>query len=303
MQHRYFSILLFSILSFISCLLSFSSEAFSQELTDQEAPAILLTDPLNVEAHEPKLPLWEAGIFSTGLTHPAYPGADDQVMRVLALPFAIYRGKYLRIDRGTVGVRAIKTPRTEVDVGFSASLGSRSADVDARRDMDDLGTLIGFGQRLKINLGDVSTGKVDSKIQIGVRGVLDLDDHFSYRGLAFEPQWINAIHLLSGWDTTTNFSAILGDQQLVDTYYRVKPDEATATRPAYAAKSGLISLRVGVLATRLLTHDVRFFSYVQFDTVAGAANHSSPLVRRDSGWSAVVGFAWTLSRSERAASD
>ena len=44
---------------------------------------------------------------------------------MFGLPFVIYRGEYLRIDRGTVGVRAIKTPRTEVDVGFAASLGSR----------------------------------------------------------------------------------------------------------------------------------------------------------------------------------
>ena len=56
-----------------------------------------------------QLPLWEVGVFGTGLMQQAYPGSSQQVNRALVLPFFIYRGQYLRADRGSVGVRAIKT--------------------------------------------------------------------------------------------------------------------------------------------------------------------------------------------------
>lgn len=256
-----------------------------------------------VEPLAPRLPLWEAGVIGGGITQPAYPGADERASLLLGLPFVVYRGEYLRIDRSTVGVRAIKTERTEVDVGLAASLGSRAADSEARHGMDDLGTLLEFGPRLNISLGDVSAGRSDSRIQLPVRGVFDADDHFSYRGIAFEPQWVKDIRLPNDWLVSSNLGAVFGDQKLTDTFYRVAPAEATPTRPSYAARSGLIALRASLFASRLFTPDMRFFSYLRLDSVQGAANQGSPLVRRDYGWSAGIGLAWTLSHSERSARD
>lgn len=256
-----------------------------------------------IEAATTNLPLWEAGVFAAGLTQPAYPGADERANLVLGLPFLIYRGEYFRVDRGTVGVRAIKTARTEVDVGFSASLGSRSADIEARRGMDDLGFLLEFGPRLKINLGDVPDGSSESRIQLPVRGVFDANDHLNYRGVAFEPQWVSDVRIAQGWLVSSNFGAVFGNKELADTFYRVAPSEATPTRAVYEARGGLIALRASFFLSRLLTPEVRFFSYLRFDSLEGAANHSSPLLRRDSGWSLGLGLAWTLARSERSATD
>jgi len=277
--------------------------ALAQEVSEQNTPESNRVELVVVEPVAPRLPLWEAGVFGAGISQPAYPGAEERANLLLGLPLFIYRGEYLRIDRGTVGVRAIKTPRTEVDVGFAASLGSRAADSEARRGMDDLGTLLEFGPRLKINLGDVSEGRSDSRIQLALRSVFDADDHFSYRGIAFEPQWVRDMHLPNGWLVSTNLGAVFGDQKLADTFYRVAPSEATPNRPRYDARSGLIALRASLFASRLFTPDVRVFSYLRLDSVEGAANQNSPLVRRDSGWSVGLGFAWTLSHSERSAKD
>ena len=279
-------------------LICLSLGAMAQEVPGQGLPEVRGAEPV-----APRLPLWEAGVFGAGLSQPAYPGAEDRASMLLGLPFVIYRGEYLRIDRGTVGVRAIKTPQMEVDIGFAASLGSRAADSEARHGMDDLGTLLEFGPRLKINLGDVSQGKSDSRIQLALRSVFDADDHLSYRGIAFEPQWVKDVSLLNGWLVSTNLGAVFGDQKLVDTFYRVTPDEATQNRPAYVARSGLIALRASLFASRLLTSDLRFFSYLRLDSLQGAANQGSPLVRRDSGWSVGLGFAWTMAHSERSAKD
>lgn len=253
--------------------------------------------------NKPGFPLWEAGVLGMGLSHPAYPGADDQTRLLLGLPYVIYRGDYLRVERENVGVRAIKTPRTELDIGFAAAPGSQASDIEARRGMDDLGILLEFGPRLKINLGVETAGGRSSRIQLAARGVFDANDHLSYHGIAFEPQWVKDIFLFGQWMTSISLGAVYGDQKLVDTFYRVTAAEATPSRSAYEARAGLILLRAGVFASRLLDPDVRFFSYLRLDSVEGAANHNSPLVKRDFGWSAGLGFAWTLARSERFAKD
>jgi MipA family protein len=200
---------------------------------------------------------------------------------IYGLPYVIYRGEYLRVDRGTVGVRAIKTERTELDVGFDASLGSRAEEVEARRGMDDLGILLEFGPRLKITLGDVSKGRTDSRIQLPLRGVFDASDHFGFRGIAFEPQWVFDKRLAHGWQTSLNLGAVFGDQKLVDTFY----------------------LRAGMFVSHAVSHDVRFFGVIRLDSVNGSANYNSPLIRRDHGWFVGIGLAWALARSEARASD
>jgi MipA family protein len=250
-----------------------------------------------------RLPLWEAGVFGFAASQAAYPGSDERVNLIYGLPYVIYRGEYLRVDRGTVGVRAIKTERTELDVGFDASLGSRAEEVEARRGMDDLGILLEFGPRLKITLGDVSKGRTDSRIQLPLRGVFDASDHFGFRGIAFEPQWVFDKRLAHGWQTSLNLGAVFGDQKLVDTFYRVLPAEATALRPSYDAKPGLIALRAGMFVSHAVSHDVRFFGVIRLDSVNGSANYNSPLIRRDHGWFVGIGLAWALARSEARASD
>ena len=251
----------------------------------------------------PGLPLWEVGLFGAGYTQPAYPGAADRTGQALILPYVIYRGKYLRADRGVVGFRALKTPRTEMDIGFAASLGSRSADIPARKGMADLGTMIEFGPRLKIKLGDVSARGSETRLQFPLRKVIDVSNGFRSRGITFEPQWVNDKRLSSRWSISTTLGALIGDYQLADTFYGIDPGEATPNRPGYTAKAGLIALRAGLFASQSLNSDVRAFYFMRIDSLAGAANRDSPLVRRENGWSAGIGLAWGLARSEKNAID
>lgn len=248
-------------------------------------------------------PLWEAGLFGIGITQPAYPGADQHVRRALPLPYLIYRGRYLRAERGSVGVRAVKTARTEVDIGFAASLGSRSSGIEARQGMENLGTMIEFGPRLKINLGDTSTGRSNSRLQLSLREVIDVSHGFVSRGIAFEPEWVSDTRIGKRWFMSTSLGAMFGDSKLTGTLYGVAPGEATPTRPAYTASSGLIALRAGLMMAHALTPDVRMFYFVRLESLAGAANLNSPLVRRDAGWAAGIGLSWRLAQSELNAGD
>lgn len=248
------------------------------------------------------LPLWEIGAAGFGVSQQAYPGASEQVRRGLALPFLIYRGEYLRADRDTLGLRAINQPRYEVDIGFAGAFGSRADDSEARRGMPELGTLVEFGPRLKWHLGPVN-GDGRLRAEFALRGVFDLDDKFRNKGVSFEPRLVWEQRGGGNWRYGASAGALFGNRKLADTFYGVAPADALPGRPAYIAESGLIALRFGASASREITPDLRLFLFGRLDSVAGAANRDSPLVRKTTGASVGAGLIYTFARSSRRASD
>ena len=247
-------------------------------------------------------PLWELGGVVLGVSQNAYPGSDQQVNRALALPYFIYRGDVLRADRETVGIRALKTETFDLDVGFAGAFGSGSQTIDARQGMRKLGTLVEMGPRLKWDLGAGPAGGRLSA-EFPARAVLDLSDKAAHRGWSFEPKLTYSRRSDSGWRYSASISAIVADTRLAQTFYEVRSSEATTLRPAYTAQSGLVSWRLGTAFSRSLARDWNLFGFARLETVAGAANESSPLVRRSSGASVGMGIAYTWMRSERAALD
>ena len=259
----------------------------------------------NVDTPAASLPLWELGAFAFGVSQQAYPGSDNQLTRGLVLPYGQYRGRFLRADRETAGLRALKTPLYEVDVGIAASFGGSSSEIGARRGMPELGTLVEFGPRLKINLGSWGEGRNAGRwqLELPLRGVFDLTDGAAYRGTSFEPEINFQRRSLAGWGYGVSLGAIVGDRRLNSTFYGVAPVYALADRPAYAAQSGLIAWRLSVSVSRALTPDWRVVGFARVASVAGAANEASPLVRRTTGTTAGLGFSYTWLRSEARANE
>ncbi|MEG2030293.1 MAG: MipA/OmpV family protein [Janthinobacterium sp.] len=252
-------------------------------------------------AAEAALPLWEAGVFGGTATTPAYPGAGERSTRTLALPYLIYRGKVLRADRSGVGARLLDTERLDLDVGFALSLPARSSDVQARRGMPDLGTLVEFGPRLKIKLAE-PTQRSRLGLELPLRAVIEARGGLRRQGATFEPRLVYALqgdH--EAWHVDASLGAVLGNAAINDYLYGVSPAFATAQRPAYAAKSGLVLTRLGLGGSYRLHRDWRAFAFARYDTYTGAANRGSPLLRQHSGTSAGIGLLWTWQRSSRPA--
>ena len=203
-------------------------------------------------------------------------------------------------EQGSVGVRAVQTPSTELDIGFSGSFGSAAADNDARRGLPNIGTLVEFGPRLRWKLGAAPWGGGLSAA-LPARGVFDINHRFRFRGVAAEPVLAWGDRSSSGWGFGACIGLLLGDRRLADTFYGVATAYATATRAAYEAKAGLIAIRLAVNRSKRLSTDWRLFGYARVDSVAGAANRRSPLVDRPTGASAGIGLAWTWLRSEDSA--
>ncbi len=242
------------------------------------------------------LPLWEIGAGVLAASQQAYPGAAQRVGRGLVFPYLIYRGKIFRSDSEGLGLVAYKTPQIELDVGFAGAFGSNSNDVEARRGMPDLGTLVEFGPRLKWNLG---AGPANGRLRadFAVRGVFDLSDGFSNKGISFEPKLV--YERASGpWRYNTSAGLIMGNQKLADTFYGVAPIYATATRPAYSAETGLVAVRLAANISRQLSPHVRLFGFAQLDSLAGAANNASPLVQKRTGSTLGMGLIYTFAKSD-----
>jgi outer membrane protein len=247
-------------------------------------------------------PLWELGAVGIGVSQQAYPGASAQVTRGLALPYFVYRGEVLRADRDTAGLRAIKTERMELDIGVAGSFGARADEVDERQGMPRLGTLIEFGPRVKWKLSEDQAGG-GWRAELPLRGVFDLSDSAAYRGVAFEPKLVYQRRASAGWFYSTSVGAIVADKRLAKTFYGVAPQYALASRPSYEAQSGLVAWRLNASVFHQLSRDWRVFGFGRIDSVAGAANDNSPLVKKTNGASLGLGLTYTWLRSERSAVD
>ncbi|UUZ50426.1 MipA/OmpV family protein [Massilia sp. B-10] len=64
---------------------------------------------------------------------------------------------------------------------------------------------------------------------------------------------------------------VFGNRKINQYFYEVQPQYATAERPAFDAGAlGLMLVRTGASASRLVTPDLRLFGFVRYETYATA---------------------------------
>jgi outer membrane scaffolding protein for murein synthesis (MipA/OmpV family) len=250
-----------------------------------------------VEPSEAGLPLWEAGVGAAVFSTPAYPAAEQHTTRTVALPFLLYRGKVLRADQQGVGARLVNTDRVEFDVGFAAALPSHSDDVNARRGMPDLGTLVEFGPRVKVHIADFGA-QGGLRFELPLRTVIEARGGLRRQGWTGEPRLVwQKVGFERTWTVEAQLGALFGDRRIQRYFYDVAPQYATVDRPEYHADAGLLLVRTGLFGTYKLNPDWRVFGFVRLESYAGAANRDSPLFKKNAGAAAGIGLAWTFARS------
>jgi MipA family protein len=241
------------------------------------------------------LPLWEIGAIAIAAYQPAYPGSDQDLARVRVLPFGIYRGSLIRADGNGIGVRAFRTPRFEWDISGSGSFGSSANKVRARAGMPSIGTLVEIGPALKINLGDLLDAKRDTRLtqlEIPIRAVFDISDSFAHRGWTFEPRLSHTAWTGQTFALVVSASTLFADRSLNHLYYGVDAPYATADRPAYDASAGLVATRLNASLRHRINSTLRLQYFAQLETVRGAANEASPLVRSKQDAGIGVSLIW-----------
>ena len=284
-------------LTLSACL---APSAHAQETAGDTAGATGPTRP-----KEP-LPLWEIGVVAIAAYQPAYPGSDQDLARARILPFGVYRGALLHADGSGIGLHAFRSPRYEWDVSGSGSFGSSANRVRVRHGMPSIGTLVEIGPALKINLGDlVERGRESrlTQLEFPVRAVFDVNDGFARRGWTLEPRLVHTAWTGESFALVVAASTLFADRSLNHLYYGVDAPYATADRPAYAARGGLIATRLSASLRHRINPSLRLQYFAQLETVRGAANQASPLVRRRQDAGIGVSLLWGVWQSAEAGTE
>lgn len=132
-----------------------------------------------------------------------------------------------------------------------------------------------------------------------LRAVFDVSNSFKRKGITVEPELTFERRAFGGWRYSTGISTVWGNRQMAETFYQVRPDQVLADRAAYQAKQGIISWRLSAFLSHSYTNNFRVFGGVRVDSVTGAENENSPLVKRKTAPSVLVGLTYTWMRSER----
>lgn len=240
-------------------------------------------------------PEWEFGLGATGFTFPDYRGSDESRAYVLPLPYVIYRGDVLRVDRQ--GVRGVffESDRVELDLSMNAT-----PPVDeknrAREGMPHLHPTFEIGPRVNFILLRDRPNERALTLRLPVRAVVatDLSDA-RWAGFTAYPH-LSADLRPGGWNVGVQAGPLFATGRYHDYFYSVEPHFATAERPAYHARSGYSGAMALASITRRF-HKVWLGAFARYDTLKGAAFEASPLVKRDYALMWGIAVAWVFTES------
>lgn len=260
---------------------------------------ILLCLPLTARADQ--LPLWEAGAGIAALTLPDYRGSSQQHQYLLPLPYLVYRGEILKVDRTSLRALMFQSDRIEFGISGNASPPVDSDKNHVRRGMPDLDTALEIGPSLQIRLAQNEARTFKTGLILPLRAVLATNlSRFRQVGFVFGPK-LNFDWTQAGPDRSWNFAAALGplfaDDRYHAYYYSVAPVFATPARRTFSAGAGYSGSQLTLTASRRFGQ-FWFGAFVRADDIHGATFADSPLVKTRDNFSAGFALAWVFAVSK-----
>lgn len=248
-------------------------------------------------------PKWELGAGAAAMSVPDYRGADEQRMYYLPLPYLIYRGDFLRIDRQKVQGLLARSERTVLDISLNASTPVNSGDNRTRAGMPDLDPTLEIGPSLEYFLRAPSRGNPFVSLRLPLRAVLGIAKNLSHvrpLGWLTQPN-VNVDWLNAGPHRDWNYGASLGPLFATRTYhdyfYSVPAAYATPERPAYDAPGGYSGLRLTATVSRRVGK-YWFGAFFRYDNLQGVAFAGSPLLKKRNDLMAGFGAAYVFATSD-----
>ena len=244
-------------------------------------------------------PLWEAGAGAAVVDFPDYRGSDQRHTYVLPIPYVVYRGERLKIDRQKVRGLLFSSDIAELDVSMGGTVPVRSRDNRAREGMPDLDPTLEVGPSLNIFLYRPATSRMSVELRLPVRAVIASDLHSAHHeGWWFHPH-VN-VDLKDvpgpGWNAGLLAGPVFATRQYHNYFYGVEPAFATPTRPAFEAGGGYSGMQfIGSLSKRFQNY--WFGAFLKLDSLHGAAFVDSPLVKQKYAVTGGVAVAWIFAKS------
>lgn len=254
---------------------------------------IALSLPGSARAEQVLRPRWEVGAGVAALSMPAYRGSSEQRGYVLPVPYAVYRGEVLKVNRETFTGMLFASERVKLDVGMSGSAPASSEGLKAREGMPDLAATFELGPQLELLLSGGSGYRLE--LNLPVRRVVAVD-RSGLRGIGWvsNPSLSLAVRNVGpggGWEVGISGGPLWADAGLHDYYYGVSPALATVDRPAYRTHGGYSG---SVLTLSAVKRFPRFWTgmFVRANLLQGVAFGGSPLLEERVGWLAGVVISW-----------
>lgn len=245
------------------------------------------------------VPLWEIGAGVAAFSFPAYRGSDQTSNFVMPVPHFTYHGDFLKADRHGVRGSFFDNDRLELTLSAALSPPASSDDIEARKGMRDLDATFEIGPQIDVTLWRSENRARFVKLLLPLRAAVTLDSKPRDIGLVFHPKLnmdVTDLPGMAGWNLGLLAGPLFGDRRQHDYFYGVKASEATATRPAYEARSGYAGMQyLASLSKRFPGYWVGGF--VRYDNLSGAVFENSPLVRDKNYLAAGMAVTWILGES------
>jgi MipA family protein len=247
-----------------------------------------------------KLPLWEVGAGAALINFPDYRGSDERPTYLLPVPYVVYRGETLQVDRQRVRGLLFSGPAAELDVSVSGSVPVRSRHNKARQKMPDLDPTLEIGPSLIVSLHRTPASSLELRVPVRAIVASDFKD-VSYQGFVFHPHVnfdLKGVFPGPGWNLGLLVGPVFADRRYHEYFYGVSPQFAAPGRPAYEAKAGYSGMQfIASVSKRFQNYWVGGF--VKADSLHGTAFEDSPLVKQKHALAGGVAVAYIFGKSKQ----
>ncbi len=261
--------------------------------------AILFSYSNNTNAFH--LPLWQFGLGAGVLNAPHYRGSKTVETIYLPVPYIIYRGDFLKVDREGIRSEIFDSDKLRLDISLAGNIPVPKSNDSARANMPSLDPLVEIGPELEIKFWQTTDNDQNIWFKLPYRLVFSVGDPImEYQGWSISPyvnyrvNWRESSSL-----TRLNVSVgpIYAGNKYHDYFYTVLPEFVTPQRTEYNADSGYSGSRVTVTLSK---NTDRYFigAFARYDDLQGATFDDSPLVETSSYFIVGVAFAWIFSSSD-----
>jgi outer membrane scaffolding protein for murein synthesis (MipA/OmpV family) len=247
-------------------------------------------------------PLWELGLGATAFRLPDYRGSDESRSYVYPLPYFVYRGDKLRVDRQGARAVLLESQRFELDFSAYATPPVDSSKNRARQGMEDLDPTLEVGPQLNFMLARDPAKDWRLDLRLPLRAVIATDfKHVQRAGYVLYPHLnlnLRPEVLAGRWNLGLQAGPLFGTREYHRYFYGVDPQFATAERPAYEARGGYSGAAALATLSRRIGR-LWMGGFVRYDSLHGATFENSPLVKQSYSVMAGFAFAWVFAESDR----
>lgn len=251
-------------------------------------------------------PLWEAGAGVAAVNFPDYRGSDQRRSYMLPVPYIVYRGEFLKVEREKVRGLLFKSEKTELDISVNGAVPVKSSKNRARAGMPNLSPSFEIGPSLNLTLFRSENKNSQLDLRLPLRPVFAVSSSgVRNEGWLFQPQInldLRNISALPEWNVGILTGPIFGDTRYHQYVYGVEPAYATPTRPAYQARGGYAGMQF-ISAISKRSRNYWMGAFIKLDTLNGAVFADSPLVRSRTNASAGFAISWVLDVSKTMVKD